>query len=573
MSISEQDRSSMEKYALQNAVKHSGRAELGAVVSKVMGDSPALRAMAKEVAKAAAEVVAAVNALTVQQQTTALQERYPEMLQEKVQEEGRVGLPALEGAVRGEVVLRLPPEPSGFMHIGHAMAFTINSEYRNTYDGTLWLRFEDTNPRKVAEKYYESFREGLAWLSIEWDKEKCVSSDLDLIYGYATRLIAEGNAYACSCPPETVKKLRFEGTACRHRDSTVEESLTIWEGMLARKYNEGTYVIRLRGDLASLDYSLRDPNILRIIDHPHPITGSRYVVWPTYDFEVVVEDEICGVTHILRSSEFHADLQETIRKMLGLKALHLEQFSRFNFKGTPVGKRYLRPLVEEGVVTGWDDPRMPTLEGVKRRGIIPEAIKQFTLHVGYTKTEHTFDWSLLFAVNRKLLDPISKRLYFAPDPVRVTVEGAPRLDEVVQYHPTEKELGSRTMATAGVFHIAGSDVEPMKAGDLFRLIELYNVRLLSKEGGEARAEFAGMELIRDSKKVQWVPAESGMPMEVLEPSELYNEDGSLNKDSLKVRRGVVEESFKELRVGDIVQFLRYGFVRVDAPGRCVRAHS
>src|SRR5208283_342544 len=308
MSISEQDLSSMEKYALQNAVKHDGRAELGAVVSKVLGESPALRSMAKEVAKAAAEVVRAVNVLTVEQQMSALEEKYPEMLQEKKPEVGRVGLPALEGAVKGKVVLRLPPEPSGYMHIGHAMAFTINSEYRNTYDGTLWLRFEDTNPRKVAEKYYESFREGLAWLSIRWDKEKCVSSDLDLIYGYATRLIAEGNAYACSCPPETVKKLRFEGTACRHRESTVEESLTIWEGMLARKYNEGTYVIRLRGDLASLDYSLRDPNILRIIDHPHPITGARYVVWPTYDFEVVVEDEICGVTHILRSSEFHADL-------------------------------------------------------------------------------------------------------------------------------------------------------------------------------------------------------------------------------------------------------------------------
>ena len=563
----------MEKYALQNAVKHSGRAELGAVVSKVLGDTPSLRSMAKDVAKAAAEIVGAVNALTLQQQTAALGEKYPEMLQERKAEEGRVGLPPLEGAVRGEVVLRLPPEPSGYMHIGHAMAFTINSEYRTTYGGTLWLRFEDTNPRKVAEKYYESFREGLAWLTIKWDKEKSVSSDLDVIYGYATKLIAYGNAYACACSPETVKKLRFEGTPCPHRSHSVETNLSIWQGMLARKYLEGKYVIRLKGDLASLDYSLRDPNILRIIDHPHPITGSKYVVWPTYDFEVVVEDEICGVTHILRSSEFHADLQETIRKMLGMKPLHLEQFSRFNFKGTPVGKRYLRPLVEEGVVTGWDDPRMPTIEGVKRRGIIPEAIKQFTLHVGYTKTEHTFDWSLLFAINRKLLDPVSKRLYFAPDPVRLTVEGAPRLDEVLQYHPTEKELGSRTLATAGVFDVAGGDLESMKEGDLFRLIELYNARLVSKGDGEARAEFAGRDLIKDSKKIQWVPAESGRAIEVLEPSELYNEDGSMNKDSLRVRRGVVEESFAGLQVGDIVQFLRYGFVRVDASDRCVRAHS
>jgi len=563
----------MEKYALQNAVKHSGRAELGAVVSKVLGDNPALRSSAKEVAAAAADVVRAVNSLTVKEQMSALEHKYPEMLQERKAEEGRVGLPALEGAVKGRVVLRLPPEPSGYMHIGHAMAFTINSEYRQTYGGTLWLRFEDTNPRKVSEKYYESFREGLAWLSIKWDKEKCVSTDLELIYGYGTKLLAEGDAFACSCTPETVKKLRFEGTPCAHRENTVEENCSIWEGMLARRYKEGEYVIRLRGDLASLDYSLRDPNILRIIDHPHPITGTRFVVWPTYDFEVVVEDEVCGVTHILRSSEFHADLQETIRRMLGLRPLHLEQFSRFNFKGTPVGKRYLRPLVEEGVVSGWDDPRMPTIEGVKRRGITPEAIRQFTVHVGYTKTEHTFDWSLLFSINRKLLDPMSKRLYFAPNPVKITVEGAPRLDEVVAYHPTEKELGSRTMATAGVFYVAGGDIELVNEGDLFRLIELYNVRLVSKKDGEVRAEFAGKELIRESKKVQWVPAETGIPIEVLEPSELYNEDGSLNKDSLKVTRGIVEQSFAELQVGDIVQFLRYGFVRVDSPGRCVLAHG
>jgi len=224
-------------------------------------------------------------------------------------------------------------------------------------------------------------------------------------------------------------------------------------------------------------------------------------------------------------------------------------------------------------VSGWDDPRMPTVAGVRRRGIIPEAIRQFTLQVGYTQSEHVFDWSLLFAVNRKLLDPVSKRLYFAPDPVRLTVDGAPRLDEVIAYHPTEKELGSRTMSAAGVFFVPGNDVAAMKEGDLFRLIELYNVKLVSKGEGEARAEFVGKDLIKDSKKIQWVPAESAVSIEVLEPSELFNEDGSLNKNSLKIRKGEVEESFKELKVGDIVQFLRYGFVRVDSPEGCVLAHN
>jgi len=223
-------------------------------------------------------------------------------------------------------------------------------------------------------------------------------------------------------------------------------------------------------------------------------------------------------------------------------------------------------------VDGWDDPRMPTLVGVKRRGLIPEAIRQFTVHVGYTKTEHIFDWSMLFSINRKILDPISKRLYFAPDAVPLTVVDAPALEETIPYHPTE-DMGSRKMAAASEFYIAASDLEAMKEGDHFRLIELYNVKLVSKGNGAGKAVFAGKELIRDSKKIQWVPVESAGAIEVLEPSELYNEDETINKDSLIVRKGMVEDSFKDLKVDDIVQFLRYGFVRVDGPERCIRAHG
>ncbi len=572
MSISEQDRSSMEKYALQNASRHGGKAEVGAVVSKVLGDSPALRSIAKDVARASAGVVRSVNALTLQQQEQMLKEKYPEAVQEHKQEQ-RVGLAPLEGAVKGSFVVRLPPEPSGFMHIGHAMAGTINDVYREMYDGKLWLRFEDTNPRKVQKRYYESFRKGYTWLGIKWDYEKNVSSDVEFLYQHIQDLIEAGSAYACSCDLERMKKLRFEGTACEHRAQTVEKNISIWSEMLARKHKEGTYVIRLKGDLASLDYSLRDPNIARVIDYPHPITGEKFIVWPTYDFEVVVEDQLCTVTHVLRSSEFHVGLQELIRKMLGFPEIRVTQFSRFNFKGTPVQKRLLRPLVEEKLVEGWDDPRMPTIEGVIRRGILPGAIRQFTTEVGYTKSEHTFDWSLLFAVNRKMLDPITRRVYFVPDPVKLRVEGAPDRRVTIPFHPLEK-LGERSLATDGRFFVPSGDVGKMTEGQVFRLMELYNVRLVSKAPGEdVVGHYEGEEMVQDTRKLQWVVQEDSHGVEVLEPSELYNEDGSFNKDSLKTRLGVAESAFDRLKEGDIVQFPRYGFVRVDAPSRCVLAHG
>jgi glutamyl-tRNA synthetase len=328
--------------------------------------------------------------------------------------------------------------------------------------------------------------------------------------------------------------------------------------------------------MSNLDHSLRDPNIMRVIDFPHPLVGTKYVVWPIYDLENVVEDHICGVTHVLRSSEFHVALQDKLRELLGFPEVFVEQFSRFNFKGTPVQKRLLRPLVEEKIVAGWDDPRMPTIEGVKRRGILPEAIRQFTMLVGYSKTEHTFDWSLLFAVNRKILDPISRRLFFVPDPVQVKVRGAPARTVFIPFHPTQENFGKRQISVTedATILVPSGDISAIKAGDLFRLMDLYNVRLISKGDRKADAEYAGDELKYDLRKLQWVPDdEEKQAVEVLEPSELYDGDGNVNANSLVVRKGFAEASFSELKVGEVVQFPRYGFVRVDSPGECILAHS
>ena len=573
----------LQKYALINAVSHSGKADVGAVVGKAMGDAPELRDSAKEVSKAAEEAVRYVNILSPEQQLQLLQEKYPEALMErdqkkaalKAEEKVRASqFPPLPNAAKGSVVLRLPPEPSGFMTIGHAMAGAINAAYRDMYEGELWLRFEDTNPRKVKNEYYQSFRDGYAWLGITWEHEKNVSSDMEVLYFHARRLIEMGSAYACACPEDTVKKLRSEGKPCEHRQNSAEKNVQVWEGMLARKYKEGKWVIRLKGDMGDLDASLRDPNILRVIDAPHPVVGSKYVVWPVYDFEVVVEDKLCEVTHILRSDEFHVALQDRIRELLGFPPITVEQFSRFNFKGTPVSKRLLRPLVENKVVTGWDDPRMPTIEGVKRRGILPDAIKQFTLQVGYGKAEHTFDWSLLFAVNRKILDPISLRVYFVPDPLQLKVIDAPERDVSIPFHPSYEGLGKRDVHVPAEpnLWVPHLDVSEMKKGEVFRLMDLYNVRL-TKRAKVSEAEYIGDEKLQDIRKVQWVADDADKrEVKVLEPYELFLDDEKPNPNSLKTKKGFAEASFSLLGEGDIVQFPRYGFVRVDGPGRCILTH-
>jgi len=562
---------SIERNALLNAARHEGKAQVGPVVSKVIGEFPDLKTKARDVAQAVQNKVREVNSMAIARQKAILQERYPEAEREPEKRPGRVGLPALPGAVKGAVVLRLPPEPSGFMTIGHAMAFTINYVYKEMYAGRLWLRFEDTNPRKVEKHYYESFRDGTRWLGIKWDYEKNVSSDLELIYDYGQKLLEEGNAYACGCDEAKVKRLRFAGEACEHREHSFQENLAIWEEMRSRRYGEGKYVVRLKGDMRSLDTSMRDPNIFRVVNHPHPLTGSRFVVWPTYDLEVVVEDELCKITHVLRSSEFHLELQALIRRLLSFHPVTTLQFSRFNFKGTPVSKRLLRPLVEKKLVGGWDDPRMPTIDGIKRRGILSQSIRDFTLQVGYTKSEHEYDWSLLFAVNRKLLDPTAKRLYFVPQPATLRVREAPRKRVTIPFHP-DRDLGERELSVKDKFLIPSPDLSAMEEGETFRLMELYNVKLLKKGGREARGEYVTEDLIVGTKKVQWT-TDSGKKIRVLEPGLLYPEDEKFDEKSLRFTEGTVEEAFDSIKIGEIVQFPRFGFCRRDSKDACILAHK
>ncbi len=561
----------IRKHTLYNAYRHGGKAEIGAVAGKIAAEVPWIRAQLRSIMPQVRTIVEEVNLMTQEEQLNELKRLHPSFLQaaEEPKEEER-HLPPLPDARHGEVVLRLPPEPSGYMHIGHAVAGLINHLYAQMYEGTLWLRFEDTNPRNAETEYYENFRDGYRWLGVKWHHEKNVSDDLETIYRFSLKLLEQGYMYACFCSPEATKKNRLHSIACGCTTRTPDESLGIWEKMLSGEKSEGEASIRFKGDMTSLDASLRDPTLLRVVEHPHPIYGSKYRVWPNYDLAVVIEDYLCGVTHILRSMEFHVNLQNVLRGLLGFPEVKIIQFARVNFEGTPLSKRLLRPLVQQGLVQGWDDPRMPTISGIRRRGVLPETLLRFTMEVGYTKVEHVFGWDLVYAINRKILDPSTRRYFFVPEPVLAEVSNAPRAAARIRLHP-DKDLGERKIETGSVFYLPREDVIKTGVGGIIRLIDLYNVKVTAKNDNKVSLSYAGNSLVKDMPKVQWV-TDRNTPFAVLVPGALFAGE-QFNEKSLLHIKGVAEKDAETLKEGDFVQFPRFGFCRIDRPLQAIFAHK
>ncbi|MEM4417182.1 MAG: glutamate--tRNA ligase, partial [Nitrososphaerota archaeon] len=494
------------RLALRNAVEHGGRAEPGPVLSRLLGMRPELRPQAGQLREVVERVVEEVNGWSLEEQRRRLEEfsEVPDVKKATVKP-SRHGLPPLKGAVEGKVVTRLPPEPSGYMHLGHALSGIINAEYARMYRGRLWLRFEDTNPRKVRPEYYESFRRGYRWLGVEWDFEKNNSDDMELYYSYGRKMIMLGRLYACTCSPEEMHRQRSMKTGCGHRAQTFEENLDAWDRALRGDFGEGEISFRLRGILDSDNTTLRDPVLFRIVTHPHPLKGRDYFLWPTYDMAAALQDAFCGVTHVLRSSEFalRDELQNMIREIFGLPQPIIVEYSRFEFRGSITSKREIRSLIEAGVIEGWDDPRLTTIEGVRRRGILPETIREFTLsQTALTYARKEYDWSLLNSLNRKLLDPRARRLFFVPDPVKLVVDGWEPHPVKLPYHPS-KDLGSRTVMPGRIFYISARDMAGRRPGDLIRLKYLMNVRL-RQAGDYFVGDFAGSEPLDGVPIIQWV---------------------------------------------------------------------
>jgi len=543
----------IRKHALKNK-KDFGSTKPNSIIGKVIADFPEAKKDMKSTMQETAKICAEVNSLS---ETELESELSKYTFEDKKQEEKGLTLP---NAAENKVVTRFPPEPSGYPHIGHAKAAYLDSEAAKKYGGKMILRFDDTNPEKEKPEYVDAIREGLEWLGIEWDGEPSYTSDnMDKLYSYADKLIDMDKAYVCVCSGDEISKNRKASLECVCRKLPVAEQKARWKKMLEGGFGAGEAILRYKGDLNSENTAMRDPSLFRIILFSHYRQGEQFRVWPSYDLAAPIMDSLEGVTHAMRTKEYELrrPLYFAILKDLKLKEPELIEFARLSIKNTKVGKRYITPLVQEGKVTGWDDPRLPTLKGLERRGILPEAIKSFVLGFGLTKAESEPGWGKLLTENRKLLDPLAEHYFFVPNPIKITVANAPEREVKMKVHPEKEEL--REYTTKDIFYIPKKETADLKEGDIFRLKDLYNVKI-TKSGDELLGEYAGEELV-PGKKLQWViePIEA----EVWKSGDLFIGD-EYNPESLEKEKGYVEGAVAKLEEGKIIQFERYGFVRLDS---------
>jgi glutamyl-tRNA synthetase len=350
--------------------------------------------------------------------------------------------------------------------------------------------------------------------------------------------------------------------------------------MIAGEYRQNECIVRYRGDMNSLNTAMRDPTLFRIILGSHPKLGNKYALWPTYDFVAPIEDGLDGVTHAFRTKEYELrnELYFSILSDLDLREPNLIEFSRLEFEGIPVSKRKITPLIEKGVIQRWDDPRLPTLMGLKRRGIQPDAIRKFVLSLSITLSETKPSIEVLESFNRKILDPISLRLFFVRDPIELHIDKLDVDSIEIKNHPT-LEMGKRTVKVEKIIYISNDDALKLKVGDSVRLMELCNIEIMDIDvSGEMEsgkkviaANNIGNEVSHNVQKIQWVSKKDSVVFKILKPMPLYKGD-IYNENNLIIDKGLAESFISKLEIGTIIQFVRYGFCRVDDSSSAIFTH-
>lgn len=579
----------IKETVLRNAVQYGGKARSDNVISKVIAQRPNLRNQIKFLIPQIRQAIEELNHLTLAQQEELLGQPDESEVRKK---NGKVRvLPELPDAQMGRVVTRFPPEPNGYPHIGHAKAAIIDEEYARLYKGKLILRFDDTNPLNEKIEYYEAIKDGLDWLGVMPNIVKNTSDDIKLLCDYGKKLVIAGSGYVCSCSQTRIRELRAKGIACECSSASTESEerlQTFFDGSL----EPNSAIIRLKGNIADTNTAMRDPTLFRIIDGQHPKLGKSNRVWPTYDFAAPIEDSLDGVTHALRTKEYELRnaLYYAILDKLLLRKPNLMEFSRLEFDGMPVSKRKIVPLINNGMVQGWADPRLPTLAALKRRGFMPEAIRKFVLSLGLTLSETTPPFESLEAFNRKIIDSTSIRLFFVKNPTILMVKNAHSQEVILKNHPNF-DMGQRRIATSTLFYIAENDAINIGVGDEVRLIELYNVIITNAvpdsqvqpdlvEISEAEstrnrrvliAERTGEAISHKMRKIQWVAKNDAIPYNVLVPKQLYDGE-NFSSNSLECIQGYAESFIGSLNKGTVIQLVRFGFCSINDGNTAIFTH-
>ena len=569
--MDEQLKNEIRKIALQNAYDHGGKTQEKIVLGKILGSKPELRTKVTEIKEDISEIVNSVNQSSPEEIGKEIEEKFPEILKPKEKIKEREGLPELKNAELGKVVTRFPPEPNGYPHIGHAKAAIINSEYAKMYNGKFILRMDDTNPEAERMEYHAAIKVGLEWLGIEFDKIKNTSEDMEVFYEKGIELINSNKAYICTCKREDISKNRRERKECKCSKGDLNKNLKNWKKM-NEKFKPGEAIVRFRGDMKADNAVMRDPVLLRIIDEKHYTQGDKFRIWPSYDFAVAIEDSIDGVTHAFRSKEFELreELIDTILDALNMRKPNQGFFSRLEFKGMPISKRIIKPLIDEGKVSWYDDPRLPTLEALKRRGIRPEAIHKFIMSLGLTKANTLAPFDALEAFNRKIVDPNSIRLFMVKNARKLVVRNLPTSTVEIPNHPIN-DLGSRKIMIDEHFFISGEDAENIKNGMSIKLLGIGDIQI-TKDENELEGTYIGETKNSSILKIQWVPQKTAHEIKMIIPRVLFNED-KFDEESLEEIDVYTEPHYQELKEGEEIQFVRFGYCRKDSQNQAIFSHK
>jgi bifunctional glutamyl/prolyl-tRNA synthetase len=494
----------------------------------------------------------------------------------------------LPGAEMGKVVVRFPPEASGFLHVGHAKAALLNYHYKEIFQGRLIMRFDDTNPAKEKEEYEQVILDDMKMLKIKYDHFSRTSDHFETILAYCEKLLKEGKAYVDDTDAETMKAEREAKKESKNRNNSVEKNLMLWEEMKKGSDVGTTCAVRAKIDMQSANGCLRDPTIYRCKPEPHPATGTKYKVYPTYDFACPVVDSVEGVTHALRTTEYmdRDDQFMWFIDALGLRKPNIYAYARLNLTNTVMSKRKLTWLVDTGAVDGWDDPRMPTVRGVLRRGLTVDALKQFIIAQGSSRSVVFMEWDKIWAFNKKVLDPIVPRHTTVDKAYRVpvNVKGVVPAVHKAARHPKNPEVGEKLVHVGPTVLIDGADAELLKQDENATFINWGNLLIKAvNRGPDGKVVSVDAEdntsnkdfkktlkltwLCVDEERSPFTPVVQVYYDHIISKPILDKDDDFKNfvgKDTKLEVEMLGDPELRSLKKGDIVQVQRRGFFICDS---------
>ncbi len=535
------------KHALINAVEHGGKADPKAVLGKVIAENPSVKSDIKTVIEEIKKIVVDVNSLPLKEQESLLKKLGVKQEEKRV-EQGLADLPN----VKGNVVMRLAPYPSGPLHIGNVRMVILNDEYVKRYKGKLLLVFDDTigsEEKFILPEAYGMIIDGLKWMGVKHGKAFYKSDRIKIFYKVAEYLMKRDYVYVCECRAAKLRGNRADGIACAHREQSVEENLLKWKHMLNGEYKEGAAVLRLKTDMSHPNPAFRDRVLFRIAERKHPRVGKKYRVWPMLEFSWAVDDHLFGVTHILRGKDLmiEDEMERFIWDLMVWNKPEILHYGILNLEGAKLSKTESRRMIEKGNYSKWDDPRTWSLQSLRKRGIQPEAIRNFVKNMGLSLADVKVPMEILYSENRKLVDQKANRYFAVLEPVKISVKDAGKDKTEAQLHPDFPKRGKRKIPVdPSAIYVERKDFKNLE-GQEVGLMNLLSIRL------NRNSTVTSQDVKYEIQKIHWV-SKPNVKIKVVMP------DG-------EIVAGIAEPSLKKLKLGALVQFPRIGFVRLNKKGK------